>query len=68
MIIGVLKEIKQGETRVALLPEGVKALVKAGHSVNVEFDAGSEIGVMDRDYEDAGFASRGESGFGQGFT
>ncbi len=61
MIIGVLKEIKQGETRVALLPEGVKALVKAGHSVNVEFDAGSKIGITDRDYEDAGAAVCGAS-------
>ncbi len=36
MIIGVVKEIKDKENRVALTPAGAAALVKDGHSVRVE--------------------------------
>ena len=41
MIIGVPKEIKTNENRVALVPAGAEALVGAGHTVLVEKGAGS---------------------------
>ncbi len=54
MKIGVAKEIKLGEFRVALIPEHVKMLVEAGHSVFVEKDAGKRCKFTNRDYENAG--------------
>jgi len=54
MIIGVPKEIKNGESRVAMTPEGVKELTQAGHEVLVELDAGKESGFTDKDFENAG--------------
>ncbi len=50
MIIGVPKEIKNQEDRVALTPAGVMALVKAGHSVYVEKNAGVGSGFSDAEY------------------
>ncbi len=40
MKIGVLKEIKDKENRVAMTPQGAKKCVKAGHEVLIERDAG----------------------------
>ena len=54
MKIGIVKEIKAGEGRVALLPEAVKALVDAGHQVMVEYDAGKAAGYSNEDYTEAG--------------
>lgn len=54
MIIGVPKEIKNNENRVALVPSGVKALKSAGHSVYVQTNAGAGIGVSDDEYRKAG--------------
>ena len=54
MNIGVPKEIKANENRVALTPSGVTALVGAGHSVLVETDAGAGSGFPDTDYTRAG--------------
>lgn len=54
MIIGVPKEIKNGESRVAITPEGVKKLTQNGHEVLVEFDAGKGSGFSDKDFEKAG--------------
>ncbi|MES2388622.1 MAG: alanine dehydrogenase [Bacteroidota bacterium] len=54
MIIGVPKEIKNNENRVALTPAGVSELRKHGHSVYVQRDAGSGSGFADTDYEAAG--------------
>lgn len=54
MIIGVPKEIKQGENRVALTPGGAAELVQAGHQVLVERGAGAGSGMEDADYEAAG--------------
>ncbi|NTV13042.1 MAG: alanine dehydrogenase [Desulfobulbaceae bacterium] len=54
MIIGVLKEIKAQENRVALLPAGVRTLVAAGHRVLVEEGAGRGSGVEDDEYRVAG--------------
>ena len=54
MIIGLPKEIKDQEFRVALLPSGVYQLVRRGHQVIVERDAGAGSGYPDQDYEQAG--------------
>ena len=54
MIIGIPKEIKVHEYRVALTPHGAKILVEAGHQVIVQSDAGSAIGFSNQDYQDSG--------------
>lgn len=54
MIIGVPKEIKTNENRVALVPGGAEALVSAGHTVYVEKSAGEGSGFTDEQYTDAG--------------
>jgi alanine dehydrogenase len=52
--IGVPKEIKANENRVALTPGGAAALASAGHRVFVERDAGSGSGFQDEEYRLAG--------------
>ena len=54
MIIGVPKEIKTQEYRVALLPSVAYQLVKRGHQVVVERGAGTGAGYPDADYQQAG--------------
>ena len=54
MIIGVPKEIKEQEQRVALLPSGTNQLTRHGHSVLVERNAGLGSGYPDQDYVKAG--------------
>jgi alanine dehydrogenase len=54
MVIGVPKEIKQGEYRVAIVPAIVESLVKNGHEVLVETEAGRGSGVSDAAYKEAG--------------
>jgi alanine dehydrogenase len=54
MIIGVPKEIKEQEHRVALLPSAAYQLIKRGHRVLVETRAGEGIGFGDDDYRSAG--------------
>jgi alanine dehydrogenase len=54
MIIGVPKEIKTQEYRVALTPAGADALVRAGHRVIIEGGAGQESGFLNSDYQKAG--------------
>src|SRR5436305_8422117 len=54
MIIGVPKEIKHQEYRVALLPSAAYQLIKRGHQVVVERGAGVAAGYPDGDYEQAG--------------
>ncbi|WP_409344854.1 alanine dehydrogenase [Paenibacillus sp. MBLB4367] len=54
MIIGVPKEIKNNENRVALTPAGASAFVKAGHRVLIERNAGTGSGFADEAYEKAG--------------
>ena len=54
MIVGVPKEIKTHEYRVGLIPGSVKELVRSGHSVVVETNAGAGIGFCDAHYEEAG--------------
>lgn len=50
MIIGVPKEIKDGERRVGLTPEGAGQLVAAGHTVKVQAGAGDGSGFSDSEY------------------
>lgn len=54
MIIGVPKEIKNNENRVALTPAGVEAFSKAGHKVLIQESAGIGSGFSDSEYLDKG--------------
>jgi alanine dehydrogenase len=54
VIVGVPKEIKRDEYRVALLPVGAEELVRAGHRVLVEQGAGLGSGLPDQEYARAG--------------
>ena len=54
MIIGVPKEIKNNENRVALTPAGANSLVREGHKVLVEKSAGVGSGFSDESYTAAG--------------
>ena len=50
MIIGVPKEIKNNENRVALTPAGAMELVRRGHKVYIQSTAGLNSGFKDEDY------------------
>ena len=54
MIIGVPKEIKTNENRVALTPAGVLEFVKRGHTVYIQSTAGDGSGFADEEYLSAG--------------
>ncbi|WP_341284418.1 alanine dehydrogenase [Priestia megaterium] len=54
MKIGVPKEVKNNENRVAITPAGVTALVNGGHDVYIETQAGEGSGFHDEDYTNAG--------------
>ncbi len=54
MIIGVPKEIKNNENRVALTPAGAHELAARGHTVYVQASAGENSGFSDEDYVAAG--------------
>lgn len=54
MIIGIPKEIKHQEHRVALTPSGAYQLTRRGHTVIVERGAGADAGYPDDDYQAAG--------------
>ena len=54
MIIGVPKEIKTNENRIALVPAGCELLVGGGHQVLIEREAGSGSGFSDDQYRAAG--------------
>ncbi|NWF35597.1 alanine dehydrogenase [Mariprofundus sp. KV] len=54
MRIGVPKEIKNREHRVAMTPDGVRALVASGHQLFVEVSAGLDSSFADQSYLDAG--------------
>ena len=53
-IVGVPKEIKQEEHRVAITPDGVRELLHAGAEVLVEHNAGADSSIPDEDYARAG--------------
>src|SRR5829696_1301855 len=50
MIVGVPKEVKQDEYRVAMVPAGVGELTRAGHTVLIQSGAGSGSGISDELY------------------
>ena len=54
MIVGVPREIKSWENRVAMTPGGVEALTRRGHTVLVERGAGLGSGLTDEEYSAAG--------------
>jgi alanine dehydrogenase len=54
MIVGILKEIKSEENRVAMTPAGVEVMKQNGHQVLVEKAAGQGSGYADQAYEKAG--------------
>jgi alanine dehydrogenase len=54
MRIGVPKEIKPDEYRAAIMPVGVESLIKGGHQVVVETNAGIASGFSDEEYQKAG--------------
>lgn len=54
MIIGVPKENKRNEYRVAAVPSSVSILIRNGHSVYVEYGAGEGSGFSDNEYIEAG--------------
>jgi alanine dehydrogenase len=56
MRIGVPRETKDGERRVALVPDGALDLVAAGHEVVIEAGAGAASGFADDAYRTAGAA------------
>jgi alanine dehydrogenase len=56
MKVGVPKELKNHEYRVAITPAGVHELVRAGHQVLVEQDAGTGSAIPDADFAAAGAA------------
>jgi H+-translocating NAD(P) transhydrogenase subunit alpha len=54
VLVAILKEARQDETRVALTPDAVKSLTGKGFSVSVESGAGLQSGASDADYHAAG--------------
>jgi alanine dehydrogenase len=54
MIVGVPREIKNNEYRVAMAPAGVRALVENGHTVIIEQAAGEGSGISDYEFIQAG--------------
>jgi len=54
MLVGVPKEIKVHESRVALTPEGVFELARFGHQIVIEAGAGLGSSIADSDFESAG--------------
>src|SRR5262249_15076083 len=54
MIVGVPKEIKTDEYRVAMIPVGVEELTRAGHQVLIQAGAGQGSGIADEQYAQHG--------------
>jgi alanine dehydrogenase len=54
MLVGVPKEIKVHESRVALTPEGVFELTRFGHQIVIEAGAGLGSSITDSEFESAG--------------
>ena len=61
MLVGVPKEIKVHEARVALTPEGVFELIRFGHQVVIEKGAGLGSAISDADYVSAGAQLEGDA-------
>ena len=62
MIVGVPKEVKSDEYRVAMLPVGAEELTAAGHTVLIEEGAGLGSGILDAQYSAAGRDLRARRG------
>ena len=62
MVVGTVREIKDNEYRVGLVPGGVKTLVDSGHQVLVESRAGEGSGISDDEYRQAGAQIAGGAG------
>jgi len=60
MIVGILKEIKAEENRVAMTPAGVEVMKQNGHTVLVEKSAGEASGFTDTAYAEAGAEIAGD--------
>src|SRR5690242_8730434 len=58
MKVGVPREVKEHEYRVAITPAGVHEFVRHGHEVFVEHDAGAGSSISDADYVAAGATIR----------
>ena len=54
MIIGVPKEVKNNESRIGLTPDSVACLVKEGHEILIQKNAGANIGFLDEQYIQSG--------------
>lgn len=54
MIVGIPKETKPDEYRVALIPAGVEEMLRHGHAVLIEKGAGLGSGISDQEYKKAG--------------
>ena len=54
MIVGIPKEIKEDESRVGIVPSGVRQLVQHGHTVLIEKDAGEGCRILDAEFQAAG--------------
>ena len=67
MLVGVPKEIKNNESRVAMTPAGVHELVVRNHKVLIQAGAGEGSGFSDQDYIDAGaeIATKAEDVWGR---
>lgn len=67
MIIGVPKEIKDNENRVAITPAGVKSFIQSNHQVFIQKAAGIGSGINDQNYQNAGalILDKAEQVFGQ---
>lgn len=62
MLIGVVKEVRSGENRVALTPDVVKQLKKAGFDVVMESGAGMASGFSDISYQESGATIENKNG------
>ncbi|MFI4876770.1 MAG: alanine dehydrogenase [Blastopirellula sp. JB062] len=67
MIVGIPREVKRDEYRVAILPVGVEEMTRAGHRVLVQAGAGAGSGIPDEDYVASGgvLVEDAESIFGE---
>ena len=56
MRVGIVKEIKNSENRVAIIPSNVPEFIMRGHEVYIETGAGEGSGYSDEEYAEAGAA------------
>jgi alanine dehydrogenase len=61
MIIGVVREVREHEYRVGMVPGGVRQLAADGHDVRVETKAGEGSGLLDDEYREAGATIAGDA-------